>query len=163
MFPRSKLWPPWICCASCVPGSENSRGERGGPDDAAAFERASARPVRPRFRCDLHRGQAHRVRLPRLSVADPPADLSPHQSRQSARARIQGGRHHHHALRHDRAERSGPLPPGGRRDRPRAAAARRGRHPKAGAARPSDRAQALHIALRRRHAGNPRLEVAGGK
>ena len=48
-----------------------------------------------------------------------------HQPREPARARLQGGRDHHHAVRHGGAERPGPLPPGRRRDRPRAAAAAR--------------------------------------
>ena len=45
-------------------------------------------------------------------VADPPADLPPHQPRQPARARLQGGGHHDHAVRHGGAQRPGPLPPG---------------------------------------------------
>ena len=60
-------------------------------------------------------------------LADPPADLPPHEPQEPARARLQGRRHHHHAVRHGGAERSGPLPPGRRRDRPRAAAWRPGR------------------------------------
>ena len=35
--------------------------------------------------------QAGHLRLPRLSLADPPAHLPPHQSRQHPRARLQGG------------------------------------------------------------------------
>ena len=45
--------------------------------------------------------QAGDLRLPRLSVADPPADLPAHQPRQLPRARLQGGGHHDHAVRHD--------------------------------------------------------------
>ena len=45
--------------------------------------------------------QAGHLRLPRLPVADPPPDLPAHQPRQPARARLQGGGHHHHAVRHD--------------------------------------------------------------
>ena len=62
----------------------------------------------------LHARQADHLRLPRLSVADPPAHLSAHEPRQPARARLQGGGHHHDAVRHDGAERSRSLPP--RRD-----------------------------------------------
>ena len=51
-------------------------------------DRTSARPLRPRFRRHLHHRQTHRFRLPRLSLADSPPDLPPHQSRQSARARL---------------------------------------------------------------------------
>ena len=49
-----------------------------------------------------------------------------HQPREPARARLQGRGHDHDAVRHVRAERPRPLPPGRRRDRPRAAARRRG-------------------------------------
>ena len=38
-----------------LPGSEDPRGQRRRSDDAAAGERASARPVRPGLRFDLHR------------------------------------------------------------------------------------------------------------
>ena len=38
------------------------------------------------------------------------------------RARLQGGGHHHHAVRHGDAQRPRPLPPGDRRDRPGAGA-----------------------------------------
>ena len=91
---------------------ENPRGQCRGPDEAAAAERTSARFERSRFRRAVHQGQTCHLRLPRLSLADPPADLSPHQPRQHSRPRLQGRRHHHHALRYDGAERSGPLPPG---------------------------------------------------
>jgi len=47
--------------------------------------------------------------LPCLPMADPPADLSPHQPRQLPCPRLQGGGHHHNALRHDGAERNGSL------------------------------------------------------
>ena len=70
-------------------------------------------------------GPAGDLRLPRLPVADPPPDLPPHQPPQPPRARLQGGGHHHDALRHGDAQRHGPLPPGHRRDRPRARASGR--------------------------------------
>ena len=50
-------------------------------------ERASARAVGSRIRHGLHPGQAGHLRLPRLPVADPSADLPPHRARQPARAR----------------------------------------------------------------------------
>ena len=55
------------------------------------------------FRRAVHQGQAGDLRLPWLSVADPPAHLPPHQPRQPPRPRLQGRGHHHHALRHDGA------------------------------------------------------------
>ena len=70
----------------------------------------------------LHDRQADHLRLSRVSVADPSADLSPHESSQPARARLQGGRHDDHAVRHGRAERPRPLSPRRRRHRPRARA-----------------------------------------
>ena len=91
----------------------------------AAAERAPARPDRPRFRRAVHQRQAGHLRLPRLSLADPPPDLPADQPRQPPRARLQGGGHHHHAVRHGGAERPRPLPPGRRRDRPPAPARRR--------------------------------------
>ncbi len=50
--------------------------------------RASARPRRPRIRFHLHHRQAGGLRVSRLSLADSPADVPAHQSRQSARPRI---------------------------------------------------------------------------
>ena len=46
--------------------------------------------------------QAGHLRLSRLSLADPPADLPAHQPRQHPRPRLQGGRHDDDALRHGR-------------------------------------------------------------
>ena len=67
--------------------------------------------------------QADHLQLSRLSLADSPARLPPRQS-ESARARLQRGRHHHHAVRYVRAQRDRPLQSGHRRDRPRAAPGR---------------------------------------
>ena len=61
-----------------------------------------------------------RLRLPRLPVADPPAHVPPREPRQPARARLQGGRDDHDAVRHGHAERPRPLPSRDGRDRPRA-------------------------------------------
>ena len=44
------------------------------------------------------------IRLPRLPVAYPPAHLPADRARQLPRPRLQGGGHHHHALRHGRHE-----------------------------------------------------------
>ena len=51
-------------------------------------------------------------------VADPPADLSAHQSQEPACARLQGGRHNDYAIRHGGDERTRPVAPVRRRDRP---------------------------------------------
>ena len=98
------------------------------------------------FDSHLHDRQAGHLRVSRLSLADSPSDLPAHQSRESARARLQGRGHHHHAVRHDRAERPGPLPPGGRRGGPCAAPARHRRAFQAVPARQADRAQELRTA-----------------
>ena len=74
------------------------------------------------------------------------------RAQQLPRPRLQGGGHHHHALRHGHAERPGPLPPGHGRDRPGARPVLLGRprppahgrqahrgprlHPRAGRGRP---------------------------
>ena len=73
-------------------------------------ERPSARPVGRGVRRAVHRRQARHLRLSRLSLDDPPADLPPHQPRQHPCARLQRGRHDDDALRHDGAERPRPLP-----------------------------------------------------
>ena len=69
-----------------------------------------------------------------------------------------------HAVRHVRAERSRPLPPGQRRDRPRAEARGARRVRQAGDPRQAHGAQGVHRPVRRRHARDHRLEVgaAGG-
>ena len=95
--------------------------------------RAPARAARRRVRRALHHRPAGDLRLPRLPVADPPPHLPAPQPRRPPRARLQGGGHHHDALRHGDAQRHGPLPPRDGRDRPRAGA----RHPR-GAAAPAD-------------------------
>ena len=105
---------------------------------------APARPLGPGLRRAVHEGQADHLRVPRLSVADPPAHLPAHESQEPARARLQGGGHDDDALRHGGAERSRPLPPGARRDRPRAAARRARGLLQAGDPRQADRAQAVH-------------------
>ena len=90
--------------------------------------RAPARPARPRVRRHLHPDRPvifayhgypwliHRLTYRRTNHAQP------------ARARLQGGGHHHHAVRHGDAQRPGPLPPGHRRHRPGARAGRRAAH-----------------------------------
>ena len=76
-----------------------------------ARDRAPARAERHGLRFALHQGQAHHLRLPRIPLADPPADLPPDQP-QPARPGLQGRGHDHDGLRHEGAERPGSLPPG---------------------------------------------------
>ena len=70
------------------------------------------------------RDRPDRLRVPRLPVADPSADLPPAQPRQPPRPGLQGGGHDHDALRHGRPQQHGPIPA---RDRLAGAAARSGR------------------------------------
>ena len=102
---------------------------------------------------------AGHLRLPRLPLADPPADLPPHEPREPARARLQGGGHDHDAVRHgllndldrfhlviDVIDRV----PGLADRRPAAEGGRRPAH-----ARPR-----LHARARRGRPGDPRLGLA---
>jgi xylulose-5-phosphate/fructose-6-phosphate phosphoketolase len=100
---------------------ESPGGQRGRPDEAGAQHGAPAWLERHRFRRSLHQGQASYLRLPRLSLVDPSADLPPHQSREHPRPRLQGRGHHHDTLRHGGAEQSRPFPPRDGHHRPRAA------------------------------------------
>ena len=63
---------------------QGARRQRRRPDAAAGRARAPARAVRPGVRHPVHPGQAGRVRLPRLPVADPPAHLPPDQPRRTS-------------------------------------------------------------------------------
>ena len=92
----------------------------------------------------------HRLTYRRTEPPEPP------------RPRVQGRRDHHHPVRHVRAERPRPLSPGERRDRPRAEARRPCRLCQAGDPREAHRAQAVHRAIRRRHARDHRLALAAG-
>ena len=105
--------------ARAAPGPEGARRQRRRPDAAPAGERASARPAGQRVRLAVHARPADRLRLPRLPVADSPPHLPAHEPRQPARARLQGGGHDDHAVRHGHAQRPRPLPPRDRRHRPR--------------------------------------------
>ena len=101
-----------------------------------------------------------RLRLSRLPVADPPAHLPPHQSRQPARPRLQGGRHHDDPVRHGDAERPGPLPPGDGRDRPGARAGLQGSPCAPADGRPPAGPPAVHPRPRQGPARRQRLGVA---
>ena len=100
--------------AQAPAGAEGARGQRREPDEAAAGERAPARAVGPRLRRPVHQGQADHLRLPRLPVADPPADLPADEPQEPARPRLQGRGHDDDAVRHGGAQRPRPLPPGAR-------------------------------------------------
>ena len=106
--------------ARAAPRVANSCRQRRRPDAAAAGERASARSVRRRFRRSVQPQQAGDLRVPFLCVADPSSHLPAHQSRQHSRARVQGGRDDHDAVRHDGAQRPRSLPSRDGRRRPRA-------------------------------------------
>ena len=126
--------------------------------------RAPARPVRPRVRRAVHDGPAGDLRLPRLPVADPPADLPAHEPRQPPRARLQGGGHGHDAVRHGHAQRPRPVPPRDGRDRPRArASARRAASLRQQMVDERVRARAYAARARRGPAGDPRLDLAGAE
>ncbi len=126
--------------------------ERGRPDAAPARVRAPARDVRPRLRHAVHGRPAGRLRLPRLPVADPPADVPAHEPPQHARARVQGGGHDDDAVRHGDAERPRPLPPRHRRDRPRAGTRHARRAPAPGDGGRAHPLPRLHAGARRRPA-----------
>ena len=64
-----------------LPELARAGGQRRRPDAAAARLRASAWLAGQRIRRAVHPRQAGHLRLPRLPVADPPADLQPRQSR----------------------------------------------------------------------------------
>jgi D-xylulose 5-phosphate/D-fructose 6-phosphate phosphoketolase/XFP N-terminal domain/Peptidase family M41 len=102
--------------ARLVPGPADAGGQRGRPDAVAGRPGASARAAGPRLRCAVHQGPAGHLRLPRIPMADPPVDLPAHQPRPVPRARLRGGGHHHHGVRHVRAE--DPHRPGRLRRRP---------------------------------------------
>jgi xylulose-5-phosphate/fructose-6-phosphate phosphoketolase len=82
--------------------------------------------------------------------------------REHSRARLQGGGHHDHTLRHVRAQRSRSLPSGQRRRRPGAEASGARRLCEAGDPQQAHRPQAVHRPQRRRHARDHRLEVGAG-
>ena len=101
-------------------------------------------------------GHAGDLRLPRVSVADPPPHVPPHESRQHSRPRLQGGRHDDDAVRHGDAQRSRSLPPRDGRDRPCSAARRsRGGRPP-GDGRRARRGAAPHARDRCRSSGGHR-------
>jgi xylulose-5-phosphate/fructose-6-phosphate phosphoketolase len=137
------------------------RGQHRRSDAAAAARRASPRAQRRGLRPAVHAGQADHLRVSRLSVAHSPPDLPPHQSPQPSRPRLQGRRHDHDAVRHGSAERSRSFPPGGRRGRSAAAARCALRLSEAAHGGAAHRTPDVHSPLRRRHAVDPRLAVAG--
>ena len=66
--------------------------------------RASPWAGRRSVRCAFHGGQARRIRLPRLSLADPSPHVPAKQSRQPPCPRLQGGGNDDDAVRHGDAE-----------------------------------------------------------
>ena len=124
--------PARVTARPADPGRQRRR-----PDAAPGREGSPPRHARGRLRQPLRHRRPGDLRLPRLPVADPPADLQAPQQPAPARARLHRGRHHHHAVRHGDDEQHGPLPPGHGRHRPHAeprvaggvAAPGDGRHP----------------------------------
>ena len=64
-----------------LPAAAGPGGQRGRPDAAPARDRAPARHERRRVQRAVHHRPAGDLRLPRLPVADPPADLPPGRAR----------------------------------------------------------------------------------
>ena len=116
----------------------------------------SDRRVRPA----LHDRQAGGVRLSRLSLADPPADLSADQSRQHPRAGLQRRRDDDNAVRHGDDERPRPLPPRDGRHRPRPVAARECGACSAANGRRTAAQEAIHPRVRRRRTRRQELDLA---
>ena len=125
--------------------------------DGSNASRASPRAERPRLRLDLHEGQAHHLRLPRLPLVDPPPDVPPDQSEPALRGykeegtittpfdlRVQSGLDRFHLVQHVI-------------DRPLTWC--EGELPEADHAGQAHRAQAVRRHLRLGHAGDPGLEV----
>ena len=76
-----------------LPRAQGPRGQRRRPDAAPAGRREHPHGLTDtEFDAHLHDRQADHLRLPRLSLADPPADVPPHEPRQPPRPRLQGGR-----------------------------------------------------------------------
>ena len=124
--------------------------------------RAPARHVRRGVRRAVHRGPAGHLRLPRVPVADPPADLPAARARELPRARLQGGGHHDDAVRHGDAQRPGPVPPGHGRHRPGARAGVAGRPRPADDGGQADHLPGVHAGVRRGRAGDHGLGVGSG-
>ncbi len=129
--------------------TQGARGQRRGPDEAAAGERAPARAFRRGLRRPVHKGQADHLRLPRLPLAHPPVDVPEDQPQEPARPRLQGGGYHDDAIRHGGPQRPRPVPSGGGRDRPASPTRLPSGLLQAGDPREADRAQGVHRTTRR--------------
>ena len=70
-----------VAAAHAPAGSARAGRERGRPHAAPARHRAPARTLRSRLRHAVHDRQAGDLRLPRLSVADPPPHVPPARPR----------------------------------------------------------------------------------
>ena len=91
-----------------------------------------------------------RVRVPRVSVADPPPHIPSRKSREPARPRLQGGGHDDDALRHGDAQRPRPVPSRHGRRRPRARPRRERSASATGDDRPPATRPRVHAPARRR-------------
>ncbi len=121
--------------------------------------RAPARPVGGGVRRAVPGRDPRGLRLPRLPVAHPPPHQPPREQRAAARARLQGGGIHDHAVRHGDAQRHGPVPPRHRRDRPHPGPEPHARPaPPAHGGRPPPRPP-VHARARRGHPRGGRLDL----
>ena len=128
---------------------------------AAARERASARPDRSRFRRSVHHGQADHLQLPRLPVADSPADVraTNHDNMHVRGYKEKGNINTPLDLAiHNQIDR---FQPGDRRDRPRAQAARESTAPARGDGGRDHREPGVRARPGARPAGDRGLDLAG--
>src|SRR5690625_2262895 len=84
--------------------AQGAGDQRRGPDASAGRLGTPPRALAGGFRGPLRAGHPGGVRLPRLSLADPSPGLPARPPLPDPCARLQGGGHHHHALRHADAQ-----------------------------------------------------------
>ena len=152
-----RRWRPWPRCRCCASTCRQLKVRVVNVVDLMRLQPESEHPhgmSDAEFDALFTTDRAGDLRLPRLPVADPPADLPAARSRQLPRPRVQGGGHHHHAVRHGDAQRPGPVPPGDGRDRPGARAGGHGRARAAADGGQADRLPRVHQGVRRGRPGD---------
>ena len=133
-------------------GPARPRRQRGRPHAPATAGRAPQWHARCGVRWPVYDEQARDLRLPRLSLADAPPHVPPHQPSEHPRARLQGGRHNDDAFRHGDDERPRPVPSRHGRHRPRARPAAACRDSEAAYGRHATASPRPHPHVRRGHA-----------